>query len=246
MKRILLAATLLVTLPALAADEANTASGPYTTEADKVAYSAGYINGKLHQQVEGLNVDVFAAGFLDAYARKTPAMTEEEMRATVMAYRQKMDAEAAAKAQQEALANKQKGADYLAANAKKRGVKTTKSGLQYEVLKKGKGPKPTASDKVKAHYTVQLIDGKVIDSSIARKEPAVLPVSPMIPGWTEALQMMPVGSKYRLTLAPALAYGEEGSSAVPPNSVLVFEVELLNIEPAAAAEQPAPEATPAP
>ena len=224
MKRTLLAATLLVSLPVLAAS-------PYTKEEDKAAYSIGFFTGRANvEHLETLNVDAYVAGFRDAYAKKQPVMTEDEMRAVMESFKQKLMADAQAKSLQEAQENKQKSAEYLAANAKKPGVTTTASGLQYEVITQGTGPKPKASDMVQVHYQGTLIDGSVFDSSIQRGEPAVFQLDQVIPGWTEALQLMPVGSKYRLTLPPDLAYGEMGAGPIPPNSVLIFEVELLSIE----------------
>lgn len=241
MKRALLATTLMVSLPAFAADK------PYTKDEDKAAYSIGYFTGKANaQHLETLNVDAYSAGFRDAYAKKTPAMTEDDMKATLEAFKQKLSAEAFAKAEKDAAENKKKSADYLAANAKKDGVKTTSSGLQYEVLTQGTGAKPKPSDMVKVHYQGTLIDGAIFDSSIARGEPASFQLDQVIPGWTEALQLMPVGSKYRITLPPELAYGAQGAGAtIPGNAVLVFEVELLGIETPAANPKPAVDAKPA-
>lgn len=127
-------------------------------------------------------------------------------------------------------ANLKAGEDFLEANKTKPGVETTASGLQYEVLKEGDGPKPSATDKVKCHYHGTLIDGTVFDSSVQRGQPATFPLNMVIKGWTEALQLMPVGSKYRLFLHPSLAYGSRQTGAViGPNSTLIFDVELLDI-----------------
>ncbi len=123
------------------------------------------------------------------------------------------------------------GKKFLEENGKKAGVKTTASGLQYEIMKEGTGPKPLATDTVIVHYHGTTIEGKVFDSSVDRKEPAKFPVNQVIPGWTEALQLMPVGSKWKLVIPSALAYGERGAGAdIKPNAVLVFEVELLSIK----------------
>ncbi len=234
MKRTLLAAAFLVSLPAMAADKP---AASYTKEEDKAAYSIGFFTGKANaQHLDTLNVDAYVAGFRDAYAKKQPAMTEDEMKAVLESFKQKLAADAQAKAQKEALDNKQKSADYLAANAKKPGVTTTASGLQYEVITAGNGSKPKPTDVVKVHYQGTLTDGSVFDSSIQRGEPATFQLDQVIPGWTEALQLMPVGSKYRLTLPPDLAYGEQGAGPIPANAVLIFEVELLSIEKAAAAD----------
>ena len=125
--------------------------------------------------------------------------------------------------------NKKAGEEFLMINKHKAGVVELPSGLQYEILKKGDGPKPTAADKVKCHYHGTLIDGRVFDSSVQRGEPAVFGVSQVIPGWVEALQLMPVGSKWRLFIPSNLAYGEHGAGSIEPNSTLVFDVELLEI-----------------
>lgn len=135
------------------------------------------------------------------------------------------------KAKEEKLAaNLKAGEDFLAKNKQRPEVQTTASGLQYEVLTQGSGPKPKATDKVKCHYHGTLIDGTVFDSSVKRGQPATFPLNMVIKGWTEALQLMPVGSKYRLFLHPSLAYGDRQTGAViGPNSTLIFDVELLGI-----------------
>src|SRR3954463_4647476 len=129
-----------------------------------------------------------------------------------------------------AAANLKAGEDFLEQNKSKEGVVTTPSGLQYEVLEEGTGSKPKATDKVKCHYHGTLIDGTIFDSSVQRGQPATFPLNMVIKGWTEALQLMPVGSKYRLFLHPSLAYGErQTGSVIGPNSTLIFDVELLGI-----------------
>lgn len=131
---------------------------------------------------------------------------------------------------EKAVANLKTGEDFLEQNKKKEAVITTASGLQYEVLKEGSGPKPKATDKVKCHYHGTLIDGTIFDSSVQRGQPASFPLNMVIKGWTEALQLMSVGSKYRLFLHPSLAYGErQTGSVIGPNSTLIFDVELLGI-----------------
>jgi FKBP-type peptidyl-prolyl cis-trans isomerase FklB len=128
-------------------------------------------------------------------------------------------------------ANLKAGEDFLEENKKREVVHTTASGLQYEVLTEGSGPKPKATDKVKCHYHGTLIEGTIFDSSVQRGQPATFPLNMVIKGWTEALQLMPVGSKYRLFLHPSLAYGERQTGAViGPNSTLIFDVELLGID----------------
>jgi FKBP-type peptidyl-prolyl cis-trans isomerase len=135
--------------------------------------------------------------------------------------------------------NKEAGVKYLAENGKRAGVTTTASGLQYEVLKEGTGPKPTADNTVKVHYHGTTIDGSVFDSSVDRGEPVTFGLGQVIKGWTEALQLMPVGSKWKIYIPSELGYGEQAAGPkIKPNSVLVFEVELIGIEPAAAASAP--------
>ena len=128
------------------------------------------------------------------------------------------------------MTNLKAGEDFLAANAKKEGVKTTASGLQYKVIKSGSGPSPKPTDTVKVHYNGTLIDGTVFDSSIRRGSPATFPVNGVIPGWTEALQLMKVGDKWQLFIPAKLAYGEQGPGPIGPNATLIFDVELLGIE----------------
>jgi FKBP-type peptidyl-prolyl cis-trans isomerase FklB len=130
----------------------------------------------------------------------------------------------------EAAKNKKEGEAFLAANKTKEGVKTLPSGLQYKVLKNGTGKTPKATDSVKAHYAGTLLNGTEFDSSIKRGEPTVFPVNGVIPGWIEALQLMKTGSKWQLFIPSELAYGERGQQSIPPNSVLIFEVELIGIE----------------
>lgn len=200
------------------------------TEDAKAAYSIGYMTGKnMEPQVPKLDIESFAAGMKDAYAKKPGALKEEDMKTVLQAYGERMRKEAEERAKTAAAEATKKGEAHLAENAKKAGVKTTASGLQYEVLTEGKGAKPAATDTVKVHYEGKLLDGTVFDSSIKRGEPVTFPLNQVIPGWTEGLQLMGVGSKYRLTIPAKLGYGEQGGGPIPPNSVLVFEVELLDI-----------------
>ncbi len=197
----------------------------------KAAYAIGFMTGKQSvTQVPTLDTKAFVAGFNDAYAKKPGAITEDEMKKALTAFEQKVRSEAMAAHQKAAAEDGAKAQAYLAENAKKPGVQTTASGLQYEVITEGKGASPKAEDMVKVHYEGKLLDGKVFDSSIQRGEPASFRLNQVIPGWTEGLQLMKVGAKYKFTIPPQLAYGPEGAGPIPPNSVLVFEVELLDIE----------------
>lgn len=171
------------------------------------------------------DIDALVAGFRDGMSGKDSKLTEEQtaaalqqFQALVQAHMQKMSQEAA-----------KKGQDFLAENAKKEGVKTTKSGLQYEVVKQGTGATPKTTDTVVCHYKGVLIDGTEFDSSYKRGQPAEFPVNQVIAGWTEALQLMKVGDKWKLYIPSELAYGQRGQGSIPPNSVLIFDIELLDI-----------------
>lgn len=236
MKRHIIAGTTVLALTlALAAckKDAQPSSAKLDSEDAKAAYSIGYMTAKsMSAQLPSLQVESYQAGFKDAYAKKPGTITEEEMKTVLMAFETKMKKEAEEKQKKAAAEAVSKGAAYLAENAKKAGVTTTASGLQYEVLKEGSGAKPKATDTVKVHYEGKLVDGTVFDSSIKRGEPVSFPLNQVIPGWTEGVQLMSVGSKYRFVIPANLAYGENGGGPIPPNSVLTFEVELLEINPA--------------
>jgi len=204
-----------------------------TNPKQKTSYALGVnIGSSLKAQELDLDAKALAAGVADALGGK-PALTEDEVRDTLMKLRQDVAAKSAAEAAKYADGpkNLKDGEAFLAENAKKEGVKTTPSGLQYKVLKSGTGEMPKKTDTVTVHYTGTLIDGTVFDSSVQRGQPATFPVGGVIPGWTEALQMMKVGDKWQLFLPAKLAYGEQSPSPkIGPNSTLIFEVELLGIE----------------
>ena len=192
---------------------------------DKVSYALGLSIGNNFQNsgIKKLQVEDFVKGLEDVLGEKQPAISYEEAKQVINDYFMKL--------QQERLEiNKQAGAEFLEINRHKAGVVELPSGLQYEILKQGTGAKPSASDKVKCHYHGTLINGTVFDSSVQRGEPATFGVSQVIPGWIEALQLMPVGSKWRLFIPSNLAYGEHGAGdVIEPNSTLIFDVELLDI-----------------
>lgn len=192
---------------------------------DKVSYALGLSIGNNFQTsgIKQLQVEDFVKGLEDVLGEKQPAISYEEAKQVINDYFMKL--------QQERLEiNKQAGAEFLEINRHKAGVVELQSGLQYQVLKQGTGAKPSANDKVKCHYHGTLINGTVFDSSVQRGEPATFGVSQVIPGWVEALQLMPVGSKWRLFIPSNLAYGEHGAGdVIEPNSTLIFDVELLDI-----------------
>ena len=157
-------------------------------------------------------------------------MTAEEAAAIRQEYVQKMQAAQQAESTAAGASNLAEGQKFLADNKGKEGVQTTASGLQYKVLTMGDGAKPAATDTVKVHYSGKLLDGTEFDSSYARNEPISFALNRVIPGWTEGVQLMPIGSKFVFYIAPELGYGEGGGGPIPPNSTLVFEVELLDIE----------------
>ena len=203
------------------------------TSMESVSYAIGAdIGGNLKRgKVDSLNVDLLAAGLadgLDSTLRLDEETLQGVMQAFMMKMQTRMKAEEAAKGEKSRLA----GEEFLAENGKRTGVVTTPSGLQYEVITMGTGPKPQPTESVKVHYTGKLIDGTVFDSSVERGEPAVFGVTQVIPGWVEALQMMPVGSKWKVFIPSELAYGASGAPGgrIEPHSVLVFDMELLGIE----------------
>ena len=201
-----------------------------TSKNDSVSYALGVLIGENNkQQMKGapgadqLNKDILVAAFEKAFRGDSVQIKPENANAAVQAFFAEVS-------KVEAEKNLKEGEDFLAANKSKDGIVTLPSGLQYEIIKAGTGAKPTAEDQVKCHYHGTTIDGKVFDSSVDRGEPAVFPVNRVIPGWTEALQLMPIGSKWKLFIPAALAYGERGAGQdIKPNSTLIFEVELLEI-----------------
>ena len=209
------------------AQERPAAAAPPSTVQEQTSYVIGLnIGNDLKQQGVDINVNMLGRGIADALAGKKPALSEPQIEAAFAELRKIM----AAKQEQEMSKAQKQGQVFLAANKSKPGVKTTASGLQYKVLKAGNGPTPKATDKVRTHYHGTLIDGTVFDSSVQRGEPAEFPVSGVIRGWTEALQLMKVGDKWQLFIPSELAYSARGAGGViGPNSTLVFEIELLEI-----------------
>jgi FKBP-type peptidyl-prolyl cis-trans isomerase len=223
MKKFLLFVTCLGLFSALIAAEDKKPAAPEVQP--DVSYSLGMLFGA-NLKSSGLKIDsgTFLAGLQDALEGKTLRYTEAEATAAVQASFQAIQDKKKAD-------NLAAGKAFLESNSQKAGVKVTSSGLQYEVLTLGTGPKPLATDTVKVDYEGKLLNGTVFDSSIERKEPVTFQLDGVIPGWTEGLQLMPVGSKFRFYIPSDLAYGEKGAgNAVEPNSTLIFEVQLLSIE----------------
>lgn len=192
---------------------------------DNVSYALGMSIGHQLQQMNAteLNIDDFAQAIKDVFAAKVQ-MTDAEAQTAVQTFFQQ-------KAEEQAAAAKAEGENFLAENAKKPGVKTLPSGLQYQVLREGNGRKPTATDQVDCHYEGTLINGQVFDSSYRRGETATFGLNQVIKGWTEGLQLMQEGAKYRFFIPYNLAYGEQGAGqAIPPYAALIFDVELIKVK----------------
>jgi FKBP-type peptidyl-prolyl cis-trans isomerase FklB len=202
------------------------------TQKDKVSYAIGMsIGTNLRKQSVDVDPKILQQGLADAMAGGKTLLSDDEEHATLTEFQNEMRKKQQEKMQQAGEENKKQAETFLAANKAKPGVVTLPSGLQYKILTPGTGPKPTASDSVVCNYKGTLIDGKEFDSSYKRGQPATFPVGGVIKGWTEALQLMPVGSKWQLVVPSDLAYGERGQGAdIGPNSTLIFEVELLSIQ----------------
>lgn len=199
----------------------------------KASYSIGAdIASNMKKQEIDIDVKALTAGFADAFAGGKMILTESEMKDVIAQFRTELMSKMEARQKVDGDKNVKAGEAFLAANAKKEGVKVTASGLQYKVLKSGKGTKsPKATDTVKVHYHGTLIDGSVFDSSVDRGEPISFPLNGVIPGWTEGVQLMKEGDKFQFTIPSKLAYGERGAGGkIGPNSTLVFDVELIAIE----------------
>lgn len=239
MKHVLtVTASIIAFSGAVRADEAT-----LKDEKDRISYSIGHqIGGDFKKQGIELSPDTFQKGIQDALSGAKAAMTDEEMKKSLTELRTRLMATQQAAQKEAGEKNQAAGKVFLDENGKKPGVVTLPSGLQYLVEKDGTGAKPKAADTVKVHYKGTLTDGTEFDSSYKRGEPASFRVDQVIKGWTEGLQLMSEGSKWQLFIPAGLAYGESGVGPIPPNSTLVFEVELLGIEKTAAAADTKPKA----
>ncbi len=222
---------------ALVACRGNTQQGSQDTtqlktQKDSVSYSIGRnIGNSFKQQSIDIDPDILLRGIKDVQTGNRPILTDEEVQAILAPFQARMTAKQEENMKSLAEKSKKEGADYLAQNKKKEGVVTLPSGLQYKVLKMGSGKKPRATETVKVNYRGTFIDAEEFDSSMKRGQPAAFACNAVIKGWGEALQMMPVGSKWQLFIPPELGYGERGAGQlIPPNATLVFEVELLSIK----------------
>ncbi len=224
------------------------------TQKDKASYAIGLNMGKgmLKDSVD-IDPNIFVRGMKDGLAGGKTLMTDDEARAAIGILQAELrkKQEEKMKVQQEKLkvlgdANKKEGEAFLAENKTKDGVVTLPSGLQYKILQEGTGPKPTATDNVVCNYKGTLLDNTEFDSSYKRGQPATFQVGRVIKGWSEALQLMPVGSKWQLFIPSELAYGEPGRPGIAPNATLVFEVELMSIQPKAEVQPANPPPTPKP
>ncbi len=215
---------------------AGTASAQETpalsSQKDKLSYALGMdLGGQFKKNSVDVDVDLFIKGLKDALANSKTLLTETEARAALTELQNEMRKKAMEAMKVAGDKNKKEGEEFLAGNKSKEGVVTLDSGLQYKILQAGNGKKPTADDTVICNYKGTLIDGTEFDSSYKRNQPATFPVKGVIKGWTEALQLMPVGSKWQLFIPSSLAYGERGAGgAIGPNATLIFEVELLSIK----------------
>lgn len=213
-------------------DDAASATAALESDAQKFGYAIGVDLGKSLQPVkQDVDIAALKAGIDDAFSDATPKLDDAAREAIKNTVAQKMQERQKAEREAQSATAKEAGDKFLAENAKKEGVKTTASGLQYEVLTEGTGAHPTAESRVTVHYKGTLINGEEFDSSYSRGQPVTFPLANVIPGWTEGVQLMTTGAKYKFVIPAALAYGERGAGVkIGPNETLIFEVELISIE----------------
>jgi len=239
LRKSLLAAAVAVAVAAPGAQAVDT----LTTEKEKISYMVGMdMAGGLQPIKDEIDLAVVMQALTTSLDGGKALLSAEEQQTIRQSFIQRMQGKQEEQRKTVAETNKSAGDTFLAANKSKAGVKSTASGLQYQVITEGKGAKPVATDTVKVHYVGTLLDGNKFDSSIDRNEPAQFPLNGVIAGWTEGLQLMTVGSKYKFWIPGSLAYGDRGRPGIEPNAMLTFEVELLEIvAPTAAAPAPAPQ-----
>ena len=207
------------------------AAAKFENNEAKIGYAFGVMFGqRMRNELGNIDLDQFADGMKTAFNGEPQLMSDEEIAQTLSEYQREMQQKQIAELQKQGEENKKTGEAFLSENKNKEGVVTLESGLQYKVLTEGKGPQPGASDSVTVHYTGSFINGEVFDSSVERGQPATFPVNGVIAGWTEALQLMPTGSKWQLFIPSDLAYGPNGNRSIGPNETLLFEVELIEVK----------------
>lgn len=237
----LLAAAVVLTVGCNEKKDANVAPANFENSQEKAAYAIGtsfsqQFNTMLEKQTEigmALDKEIVIQGITDTL-RGHSKLTEEEVMETLKTYGEEVKTAAEKQMKEKAAKAEAEAKVFLEKNAKTEGVTVTESGLQYSVITKAEGPKPKAVDTVTVHYVGTLVDGKVFDSSVERGQPATFPLNRVIPGWTEGLQLMSVGEKYKFVIPADLAYGEQGAGSIPPGATLIFDVELLDIKTAEA------------
>lgn len=242
LKKTLIASVALALLFGLAgyacAQEEGGEAPTLETDKQKASYAIGHnLGSNFDSQGVDIDLEVLIAGLRAGLAGEEPPLPAEELQAAVQALQQEVMAAQQARTQAEAAENQAAGQEFLAENAQKEGVQVTDSGLQYEVVEPGVGESPEAQDQVQIHYTGTLIDGTKFDSSHDRGQPATFPVSGVIAGFAEGLQLMKEGGKYKLYIPPDIGYGERASGPIPPNSTLIFDIELLGVIPADAGQE---------
>lgn len=225
----LIAASILGTSAPLMAEEE--AAAQFENEQAKVSYAFGVMFGqRMRNDLGEINLDQFANGMKSAFNDEPQLLSDDEIAKILSEYQREMQQKQISDLQKLSEENKKAGENFLAENKNKEGVVTLESGLQYKKLTEGKGPQPSEADTVTVHYTGSLINGEVFDSSVERGQPATFPLNGVIAGWTEGLQLMPTGSKWRLFIPADLAYGSSGNRSIGPNETLIFDVELLEIK----------------
>lgn len=211
----------------------------FETLEQRVSYAIGLNLGQDFKK-RGIEIDpeLLRQGVADAVSGSQPQMSQKQLQTTLQEFQQKMQKQEQQRRQKQGKANQEKGQAFMEKYKQKDGVKSLANGVMYRVVQEGSGPKPSVDDKVKVHYKGKLVDGSVFDSSYKRNKPAVFTLNKVIPGWQEALKNMPVGSKWEVVIPPEQAYGERGAGKmIGPNETLIFEVELLNINPEEAQQE---------